>query len=311
MGKRGTILGRGWWAAAWLAAGCGVEAPGGAVSNPAWLDAEGGEVAGGGDAGLGSLGRGNDGGAEAGGVDAVSGDAAGGDVVATSSEYYAFWQQARRLAKNPSPFGEAWQETRTTSIGLVKVDWQGSQGAAYSHTCAVTSNPAFSSQLTYPAAFINALAAGPLPLVRAGGEVELQASTTWLGLQSGYAGAMPGVGDGKHAAVVDADSDGKPGATVYIDAPILGQQAIYVVQRNTSAWKAPLQADGSLHPLPSGAMEQVTVGATSSILVAEDVGKPLPGVAPVELHWRPVAANLTCAALVAKAAELTGQAWPP
>lgn len=295
-----------WWAAALVAAGCGVDVPGGTVSNPAWLDAQGGEVAGGADSG-----RGYDGGAEAGGVDAVAGDAAGGEVVETSTEYYAFWQQARRLAKNPSPFGETWQESRTTSIGLVKVDWQGSQGAAYSHTCAVTSNPAFSSQMTYPAAFINALAVGPLPLQRTADTVEQLPSTTWLGLKAGYTGALPGVGDGKHSAIVDADNDGNPGATVYIDAPILGKQAIYVVQRNTSDWKAARDVDASLHPLPNAKMEQVTVGATNSILVAEDVGKPLPGVAPVELHWRPVEANLTCAALVAKAKELTGQAWPP
>ncbi len=288
-----------------LASACGVDVPGGSIDDPAWLDAHGGETAGGADSS-----RSYDGGGD-GSTGASDSGAGSGDLVANTSEYYAFWQQTRRLAKNPSPFGDAWQDSRVSSIGLVKVDWQGNQGTAYTHTCAVNSNSVFSSQLTYPAAFVNALDSGPLPMQRNGSQVELLQSTTWLGLKVGYTDAMPAVGDGTHSALVDSDGDGHPGVTVYIDAPVLGQQAVYVVQRTSSNWKATQGSDGRIDALPSAAQEQVTVGASSSILVVEDVSKPLPGLAPVELHWKPVDAGLGCAALAAKAKEMTGQAWPP
>lgn len=274
-----------------LLAGCGVDLPGGQVRDPFWLDA--GSADGGGDGYTGS----------------AAGDAIG--PATPETRWYAFWNQTRRLSRNPSPLGPDWQASRTTSIGLVKVTWQGDTGKAWTHTCAVQSNVVFDSQLTYPAAFVNAMDTGPATLHRSGAAISQETLTAWLGLKPGYSGAMPALGAGQDKSVVDGDGDGNPGVTVYVNAPILGQQAIYVVQRSTTSWQTSAGDGGSLSMTPTASMEQVTVGATSSFLVAEDISKPLEGEAPVELHWMPVQAGLSCASLVADAAKLTGQAWPP
>ncbi len=283
-----------------LLVACGVDVPGGAVHDPSWLaDATGSA----GDA------------ADSAGVPLgdASTDAATGAAsdAAGASSWYAFWQQTRRLSHNPSPFGDAWQASRTSTVGLVKVDWQGNDGVAQLHTCAVVNNPIFDSQLTYPPDFINAIGEQVVVLHRQGQTIAQDAHTEWLGLKAGYAGAMPAVGQGQDSAIVDDDGDGHPGVTVYIDAPFLGEQALYVVQRSTTNWQGALGQDGAITASPEAKVEQVTVGASSSVLVTAADDKPLPGEVPVQLRWQPVPQDLNCAKLLENAKQLTQMPWPP
>ena len=273
-----------------LLCSCGITVPDdGAVAEPFWVDGHG------------------------------SGDASSGDGDATglagdaspSSAYYAFWNQARVLQHNPMPFGDAWQDSRTTTIGLMRVDWLGSQGQAWLVPCALHASEFAGSTITYPAPFVDALAEGPFVVERSGEGISLAGKTQWAGLQKGYAGDMPAVGQGDFAALSDDDADGHPGVTLFINMPVFGDQAMYVVERVVTEWTAQPQGDGMLHALPQTDARRVVVGATQSLLLTPQDEKPLPGEDPEELILAPTSAGTGCAALLAAPQQFTGQTWPP
>ncbi len=293
--------------------GCGITVPAdGTVAEPFWLsDARSGDAFG--DAGS----------ADAGSLDSAVAPGTdemlpGSEVTATvgtpggpSSSYYAMWQQTRVLSHNPAPFGDEWQVSRTTTIGLVRMDWLGNNGQAWIAPCAVHTNEVASSQLTYPSSFINALTEGPFAVKRDATTITQPGKTQWVGTQKGYEGDMPSVGDGNHPALSDDDADGHPGVTIYINMPFFGDQAIYVAERAKSSWIAHAQPDGTFVALPQTVGVKVTVGATESILVAPTNDKELPGEAPEELRLTPTTAETGCAALLAAPDLYTNMSWPP
>ncbi len=268
-----------------ITAGCGISVPNeGAVAEPFWLD----------------------GGSADGGSDATVAVPADG-----TDEYFAFWDQTRVLAHNTAPIGDEWQPSRTTTIGLLRVHWQGNSGQAWLVPCAVHSTDIASSTLTYPPDFIDALAEGPLPMQRDGATLTLPAKTQWLGLPRGYLGDLPAVGDGANPAIIDQDGDGHPGVTIFIHMPFFGDQAIYVVERQTTAWTAQRNADGTVVALPQTTGGKVTVGATQSLLVTANTDKALDGEPPEELRLTPTSGATGCSALLAAPQQLIGQSWPP
>ncbi len=288
--------------------GCGITVPAnGQVTEPFWLDGHAGDGYGG------DAGAGLDGGASAG----TDGVLPGADATSTadgqgpSSEYFVFWNQARVLAHNAAPFGAEWQPSRTTTLGVMRIDWLGNKGQAWMVPCAVHSNEVASSTLTYPSAFIDALAEGPFPMQRDGATLTLPGKTQWLGMLAGYVGDMPDPGDGNHPALTDPDADGHPGATIFINMPFFGDQAIYVAERATTKWTTQRAADGSAVALPLTDGVKVTVGATESILVAANQDKALPDEPPEELRLTPTTAATGCMALMAAPAQFTGISWPP
>ncbi len=226
-------------------------------------------------------------------------------------KWLAFWTQSRKQVQDPSPFGSGWQTSRTTSVGLVQVAWQGQSGKASLFTCAVASNPIFGTTMTFPAAFVAAQAQEDAPIAVNGATWTFGPATQRVGLQPTYGGPMPATAEATHPAVVDGDSDGKPGVTLDIQVPLLGKQALYVAQRSTVQWSATLQPDGSLNALPTATHEQATLGATSSLLVVAEKAKPVTAEPAMELRWRTVPFGTTCAQLLANPQALIGRSWPP
>lgn len=281
-----------------LLCGCGITVPDeGAVAEPFWIDGHGGGDASNGDGFM---------------ADSLAGDAtevAGGS--GPSSHYYAFWNQARVLQHNPTPFGDAWQPSRTTTIGLMRIDWLGTHGQAWLVPCALHASEFAGSTINYPAPFVDALAEGPFTVERSGEGISLPEKTQWVGLQKGYAGDMPAVGQGDFAALSDDDADGHPGVTLFIHMPVFSDQAMYVVERVATQWTAQPQSDGMLHALPQTDARRVVVGATQSLLVTPQDEKPLSGEDPEELILALTTAETSCAALLAAPQQFTGQTWPP
>jgi hypothetical protein len=65
--------------------------------------------------------------------------------------------------------------------------------------------------------------------------------------------------------LVDADQDGKPGVTVYIE--MLGKtEELYIARREIFAFEAYLQEDGSFEGLVHDRSEQLVIGATNPLL---------------------------------------------
>ncbi len=241
-------------------------------------------------------------------------DAAGAPVDAQAEQlpmWFAFWVQSRKQVQDPSPLGDDWQTNRTTTLGLVKIGWQGQQGLASLHTCAVASNPMFGTKMTYPSAFVAALAQQAAPVSVVGNLWTFGPATQRVGLHEGHDGPMPATGQASHPAVTDADGDGKPGVTVGIDVPILGKQSLFVAQRSTVQWSANLTSDGVLTATPIASHEQATLGATSSLLVVGETAKPVTDEPPMELRWQQVPPLTSCAQLLADPKGLVGRAWPP
>lgn len=290
--------------------GCGIDVPdGGIVAEPFWVDAGVSGVDAGGTGDSGSDGSAGDAvGGDSGGNPVLEGDS--GTEVSGTTEFYAFWRQSRVLSHNAAPFGEEWQLSKTTTVGLMKVDWSGDVGQLWTVPCGLHTNEVASSQLSYPASFVNVLTTGPTPISRTGLTLTQPSQTQWVGLTSGYSGAMPGVGEATHPAVVDADQDGHPGITLFINMPFFGDQAIYAVQRNASSWTGTLTAEGSLVAFPLTVTEQVTVGATNDILVAATESKPAPGMEPEELRMFLTTGTVGCAALLANPPAFVQTTWP-
>lgn len=322
---------RAWWTPmvvglACIVAGCGGDATTGAAPEPFWLQDAGGRTPadGGGDASAPDAQQGQDGGpttADSGSPDAAgpqdagatqdagASDDAGGP--AESEEFFATWRVSRRMTQDPSPFGSAWKESRTTTLGLVRVIWKGDEGTSWHHVCAMDANEVHGSQVTFPPAFLATIPVPPLPLTRGGATWTQPAAVELLGLKPDHTGPMPGLGQEDHASVIDADKDGHPGVTVQVKISLLGLQEIYVAQRTTSAWQGTVASDGRVSAQPSVDFEQVTLGASMSLLVAETNEKAVSSGAPETLLWVPVPAETTCKALIADAAALVGNSWPP
>lgn len=100
---------------------------------------------------------------------------------------------------------------------------------------------------TLPPAFVRALpdATFPVVLTEADGRLRYEADfgrqdVGWTG-----EGAMPAEADAP--GVLDWDQDGLPGATVLVDAPIVGTGQVYVAQTGRTRVRGELLPDGTIH----------------------------------------------------------------
>jgi hypothetical protein len=307
-----------------FAAGCGGgELQDGVAPDPAWLDASDGGGAS--DSGSGADGAavadgGGDGGGgdDAGGLDGDSDDVgAGGDVdganadATVEEQHFAAWLTSTVMVQDPTPFGSSWEKQTTTTLALVKVRWTGAKGERWVQPCALHTTPAFGSQLTYPTSFLAAVPVLPAPIERDGASWTQAEVVERVGLKAGYDGAMPADGDGGHAALVDADADGKPGVTLGVEIPIFGAQKLYVAQRAATAWQGEVDGEGVLRAEPTIASEQSIVGATLELLVTSPKQKPVSDGPAHTLRWHPLDAPIGCAMLVNEAKARVGASWPP
>lgn len=245
--------------------------------------------------------------------DAEEGDPFGDAATAsTDVEYYAFWAMTRRETQDPSPFGDAWAESRTTTIGLIQVSWDGDQGVRLQQPCDMHANEAHGSRIYYSANFVKKIPVVPTPVVRTADGIGMTGYVERVGLKPDWTGAMPKLGDAKAAGLADTDGDGKAGVTVDVDISLLGGQKLYVAQRSTTDMQLERQPDGTLYDEPTVVAEQSTVGATLDLLIANTVSRmPTNGKPAETVRWVKVTPGTSCSQLLKQAKSLFGQSWPP
>lgn len=114
----------------------------------------------------------------------------------------------------------------------------------------VSSNRSFAST-RIPPAFEAALKGRQSPLdsglASAGAPIRIDLRPQFMGYDPAKAaGGLPE--DKDHPAVIDFESDGDPGGTILLDAPLFGEVEIYIIQRAHSilegTWKGPDHASG-------------------------------------------------------------------
>jgi hypothetical protein len=231
---------------------------------------------------------------------------------ATEVEHYAVWQVSTVENQDPSPLGEgAWAEQRTVTLALAQVTWQGQTGKRVQQVCAVHTNPAFGTQLTYGTKFVNTIPAVTATLQRNGATWTQEPAVLCLGLPSGYDGALPQLGEGGHSAVRDTDNDGQPGVTLELSHTLLGSQQLYVAQRERVQWQATVAANGEIVTEPEVLRDQVTLGASLDLLVMATQSRPAAGKPAETLRWVPVPATMDCATLLQQTSKWLGSSWPP
>lgn len=97
-------------------------------------------------------------------------------------------------------------------------------------------------------------------------------------------------------AVVDSDGDGKPGATLHLDVPVLDPLELYVVQRGHVVLDGEVKDDGRVEGALRSDLEQVVIASDPYFL------KRSPELEPDAERSRfvmtPVAADSTCDTLV-------------
>ncbi len=107
--------------------------------------------------------------------------------------------------------------------------------------------------------------------------------------------------------LVDADSDGKPGVTVYLD--FAGEtEELYIARREIFAFEAYLQGDGTIEGVVHDRSEQLIIGASNPILTSlEQEWLQHDDLTKSPLLLVPVDDDLDCEELMAQRDEL----FPP
>jgi hypothetical protein len=245
-------------------------------------------------------------------VDAVPADTIPLNIApAEETAYYVSVRVNREQTQDPSPFGSAWSESLTASVGLVQIVWKGDVGTRWEQVCAMWSNRVHGSQILYGAPFVDAIPVEPIEIVRSEGIYSEALDEVWLGLKQGYTGDLPALGESDHPALVDSDKDGEPGATLDIDMIVFGNQKIFVAQRSVTQWSASLQEDGRIVAEPSVTHERVTVGASVGVLVASTRTKPVTGKPADTMVWTRIENPISCADLLNDETMLGLVSWPP
>lgn len=247
--------------------------------------------------------------------DAVGSDSGGGTgdtAVGNVVQHFAVWQVSTAENQDPSPLGEgAWAEQRTVTLALAQVTWHGDSGTRIQQVCAVHTNAAFGTQLTYGTKFVNTIPAVAATMHRNGATWTQDPASLCLGLPEGYDGVLPKLGEASHSAVRDTDGDGHPGVTLELSHTLLGSQQLYVAQREQLQWQGILAANGEVQAEPVVVREQVTLGASLDLLVMATQSRPPAGQPAETLRWVPVPADMTCATLLQQTGKWLGSSWPP
>jgi hypothetical protein len=228
-----------------------------------------------------------------------------------STEYYAFWNLSRRETQDPSPFGDEWAESRTVTIGLIQLTWDGDKGLRLQQPCDMHANEVHGSRIVYSANFVAKVPVAPTAVERTADGISILGGMELVGLKQDWTGAMPDLGEAKHPGLSDTDGDGKAGVTVDVDISILGQQQLYVAQRSKTDLVASWQEDGSLYGEPTVLIEQSTLGASLDLLIVNTKSRLVKGKPADTVRWVSVPASTTCTEVLKQAKQLFGQSWPP
>jgi len=142
--------------------------------------------------------------------------------------------------------------TRSTSLVVLSRTEAGLQ--AEQSTCAVEVEGGAPARTTVPPAFIASLPRQTYPVqVNADGSLHADPGPSW-------------VGQAPDGTVLDQEGDGHPGATIWVDVPVLGRAQIYVAQHAHTTWHGRWTGDAVQGTIEVKTMEQRTLGATHKLL---------------------------------------------
>jgi len=108
---------------------------------------------------------------------------------------------------------------------------------------------------------------------------------------------------GSDPAIFDSDGDGKPGATLHLEVPVLDPFELYVVQRGHAVLDGQILEGGRVEGALSAELEQVVIGSDPYFLKRNPKLEPEPGLSSFVLV--PVAEDSTCETLLAEPDERT------
>jgi hypothetical protein len=194
---------------------------------------------------------------------------------------------------------------KTTTHMLIKIDTREEGLFQSQKTCVVDTRPSRKiAQTTLPKAFIDHLPEKTYPITlksngRGGWDYRADLKQQYVG----YRGALAKDGIPKkadHPAVYDWDEDGKPGASVLVTIPIIGNTRIYMVQTNHTFLNGALDEDGVIRGTAhQRILQQRTIGADNRLLAASPNVSISPGHDAFELMRRP--SGTTCAEIETEA----------
>ncbi len=163
-------------------------------------------------------------------------------------------------------------QIKTTTHLLIKIAYKDGEILQSQKTCIVDSRPSRNLTRTIlPEAFIEHLTQKTYPI-----QVEQKADGGWsyyADLKQQYVGYHGHLSpddiprDKKHPAIFDWDEDGKPGASVLVDVPIIGHIRIYMVQTNHTILSGQVDDDGIIRGRgQQRLLLQRTIGADNRLL---------------------------------------------
>lgn len=222
---------------------------------------------------------------------------------------YASVQRLSTVLKLPPAGTES--VSVNTALSLHDVTHVGGQVRVTSRTCAISQPKLSGVEVVFTDKFVASIPewTSTISVAANGGgsySFALAEGTVLFGVKLANPLTDPLPTKGDDPSVTDPDDDGKPGGTVKLVGLIQGE--MYVVQRRSSGLQGTVNATtGAADGLLLGSVEQAMVGASSDLLLAFDLNaKKDPDASASTFSWRPVAADLTCAALQAQASTLFG-----
>lgn len=120
----------------------------------------------------------------------------------------------------------------------------------------------------------------------------------------GYTPASPGDPPprrGSDPSVFDSDGDGKPGATLHLEVPVLDPFELYVVQRGHAVLDGRIVEPGRVEGGLEAELDQVVIGSDPYFLKRNPKLEPEPGMSSFALV--PVPDDSTCASLLGTGEE--------
>ncbi len=163
---------------------------------------------------------------------------------------------------------------KTTTHLLIQIATEGEEILQSQKTCLVDSRPSRNFTRTIlPDAFIEHLAQKTYPIRVAptddgGWAYDADLKQQFVGYH-GHLAPDDIPRDKKHPAVYDWDEDGKPGASVLVDLPLIGHIRIYMVQTNHTFLTGRVDADGVIRGRThQRLLKQHTIGADNRLLAA-------------------------------------------
>lgn len=169
--------------------------------------------------------------------------------------------------RNPNPFSNGdWKSTRTNTYALVKWTQDGDKVRYTEETCSVLTDPVFGAEAIYTKAFIDAIDLRKRTAQLIGdGETRRFVAGPYhqaFGVELANPMTDPLPKDPKDPAIRDSDKDGKPGNTVVIRHPMMGEGQVFIAQRSVARLEGRLLPDGQVRGVIFTSPDMFKIDAT-------------------------------------------------